>query len=180
MILVAYLQLAPTLTLTSCLPCRIVQLSPELLNMAMTQDQFHHLVAKGLRLYAQMNDNIRESGFVFKRLPEIAPLYDTDIETPRVDAISVTLHKGDLPAADQPASGYCDVMVVHPTDRKGDVPYHNYVHEDGRAIICVSNFAKNDPYFETERRMFFSDLLAVSVSRAMNITGGSAKELQSI
>lgn len=47
----------------------------------------------------------------------------------------------------------------------GDAPDQNYVHEHGRTILCMSNFADRDKWYGTPRRTFWDDCLAECYAR---------------
>lgn len=58
--------------------------------------------------------------------------------------------------------------------------YDNYVHKGGQVILCMINFATNDPLFGTPARMYWPDLMMVAISRVMAAHGGDAKALEAI
>ncbi len=60
------------------------------------------------------------------------------------------------------------------------VPYQNYVHAEGKAVLCMSNFSGRDRLFRQPGRIFWSDLVAVCCSRVMAAHGGSMKGLEAI
>ncbi|KAK4066802.1 hypothetical protein Trihar35433_7229 [Trichoderma harzianum] len=71
----------------------------------------------------------------------------------------------------QPSDQY---QLVQVKSLDSETPaYYNHVHQDGRVILCMYNFASMDL---NKERMHWSDLMAVSASRVMNVNGGSTME----
>ncbi|ROV91257.1 hypothetical protein VPNG_09686 [Cytospora leucostoma] len=63
---------------------------------------------------------------------------------------------------------------------KGENIYVNHVHKDGRDILCMLNFAIDDPLFGTPALIYEPDLIAVVISRVIAAHGGDAKALEAI
>lgn len=79
----------------------------------------------------------------------------------------------------QPFYGYQMVQVNSVPAYDGPCPYSNYVHRNGRVILCMFNFAEMDT--NIGNRMHWSDLMAVSASRAASVNGAtSMEELEAI
>lgn len=79
------------------------------------------------------------------QLPEIAPFYTTRLDAPQMPTLNTNI-EGWLREAGHPDDGYVLVQVENVPEQPhaGPPPYHDYVHKDGRAILCMYNFAAND------------------------------------
>ncbi|KAM0256595.1 hypothetical protein ACHAQJ_004882 [Trichoderma viride] len=75
-----------------------------------------------------------------------------------------------LRECDQPVDGYQYIQVDN-VIAQGPAPYANYVHRNGRSILCMYNFADLDT--NGQNRMHWSDLMAISCARAMSANGQS-------
>lgn len=133
---------------------------------------FGLLTVKGRELHAEL-DSIQRKGHTYVPLPGIAPRYITHLGTPGWAAIAGIQHTM-LREAGQPADGYVMVSVENPPASSGwNQPYYdNYVHKDGRVILCMFNFASNDLLLGIPARMYGPELKAAH--------GGDAKALEAI
>jgi hypothetical protein len=126
------------------------------------------LEAKGRELFASMVEAVRLHGREYRPLPEISGP-DGGYQTHLYDPNPVQFDRNVemmLGAVGVPQDNYVGVETLNVPDRsQGNPPYRNFVHSEGRAILCWHNFAVADAL--GERRMFWSDLMAVSCSCAM-------------
>ncbi|KAJ9162304.1 hypothetical protein NKR19_g1422 [Coniochaeta hoffmannii] len=78
-----------------------------------------------------------------------------------------------LKELNQPTDEYMFIEVHSrgPLDEPPEVakrrqsPYQNYVHRDGRTILCMVNYADRDLRYKTEEQLWWSDLMAGCYSR---------------
>jgi hypothetical protein len=126
------------------------------------------LEAKGRELFASMVEAVRLHGREYRPLPEISGP-DGGYQTHLYDPNPVQFDRNVemmLGAVGVPQDKYVGVETLNVPDcSQGNPPYRNFVHSEGRAILCWHNFAVADAL--GERRMFWSDLMAVSCSCAM-------------
>lgn len=108
-------------------------------------NQYQDLVAKGRALYTAIVRAVEHHGDTFKPLPEIAPFYYTDVDPPESPAISQDMSEA-MANAGHPANNYVFILVHNTLSRSPikECPYQNYVHTDGKALLCMSNFADRD------------------------------------
>lgn len=59
-------------------------------------------------------------------------------------------------------------------------PYQNWVHAEGKAVLCVFNDATRDTLGERPERLFWSDLMAACCTRVMTLTNGDLSGLEAI
>ncbi|KAL7810234.1 hypothetical protein V8C44DRAFT_365612 [Trichoderma aethiopicum] len=144
----------------------------------MSQALIQRLAAKGRSLLLELEQAIDEKGQQYTPFPEIAPRYSTLISPPwmpRLDNRTAAV----VGANGQPFYGYQMVQVNSVPAYDGPCPYSNYVHRNGRVILCMFNFAEMDT--NIGNRMHWSDLMAVSASRAASVNGAtSMEELEAI
>lgn len=146
----------------------------------MDEAQFEQFVRKGRSLHDAILNSIQKRGYTYVPLPEIAPRYQTELDPPAMPALGRVQTKM-LKEAEQPTSGYSLVLVKNTKPlADGEVPYQNYIHREGRAILCMSNYATHDRYFGTPERLYWPDLMAVSISRLMAVHKGTPKALETI
>ncbi|KAM0254296.1 hypothetical protein ACHAQJ_006937 [Trichoderma viride] len=136
----------------------------------MSPEQLNTLAAKGRAIFQELEQAIDERGQIYTPFPEIAPRYITSIDPPYMPRLAPDLEE-ILDRNGQPLDRYHLVQVK--TLDSSPPAYYNYVHQDGRVILCMYNFAAMDL---NKERMHWSDLMAVSASRVMNVNGGSAME----
>ncbi|KAL7904865.1 hypothetical protein GGI35DRAFT_484081 [Trichoderma velutinum] len=136
----------------------------------MSPEQLKSLAAKGRTIFQELEQAINERGQIYTPFPEIAPRYTTAINPPYMPQIGDTL-EDILDRNGQPKDRY-QLVQVKTLDSLAPA-YYNYVHQDGRVILCMYTFASMDL---NKERMHWSDLMAVSASRAMSVNGGSTME----
>ncbi|KAK3939972.1 hypothetical protein QBC46DRAFT_436245 [Diplogelasinospora grovesii] len=144
---------------------------------------FEELVTKGRELYAQLLDSIQARGYTHVQPPRIAPRYVAELGQPKTLDIPLFRDKEVKYKAGQPRDEYIQVQVENGGPSRhsdGSKPYEHYIHKDGRAILSTLMSKGEDRYFYTGQRMYWSDLMAVSVSRVMAAHGGNAKALETI
>ncbi|TFB06617.1 hypothetical protein CCMA1212_001278 [Trichoderma ghanense] len=143
----------------------------------MSQALIQRLAAKGRGLLLELEQAIDEKGQQFAPFPEIAPRYSTLIAPPWMPPLDDRTAKV-VGANEQPSNGY-QMVQVNSVPHRDPSPYTNYVHRNGRVILCMYNFAEMDA--NNENRMHWSDLMAVSASRVASVNGAtSMEELEAI
>ncbi|KKP02013.1 hypothetical protein THAR02_05893 [Trichoderma harzianum] len=136
----------------------------------MSPEQMNTLAAKGRAIFQELEQAIDERGQIYTPFPEIAPRYNTSINPPYMPQVGEKL-ENILKGNGQPSDQY---QLVQVKSLDSETPaYYNHVHQDGRVILCMYNFASMDL---NKERMHWSDLMAVSASRVMNVNGGSTME----
>lgn len=147
----------------------------------MNEAQFSQFVKKGRYLYDEILSSIQQRGHTYVPLPEIAPRYQTEIDPPAMPAVGET-QQGLLENSQQPLTGYSLVLMknTYPLPDVFEAPYQNYIHREGRTILCMSNYAANDRYTGTSERLYWQDVMAVSISRLMAVHKGTPKALETI
>lgn len=146
----------------------------------MNETQFAQFVRKGRSLHDEMLNSIQQRGHTYVPLPEIAPRYQTELDPPAMPALGDVQTKM-LEHENQPVTGYSLVLVRNTQPLPYvEAPYQNYIHREGRAVLCMSNYAANDRYWGTSERVYWPDLMAVSISRLMAVHKGTPKALQTI
>lgn len=146
---------------------------------ASRQAAFDQLVAKGRFHHAEILRSIQTKGNKYIKLPEIAPHYTTTLDPPQMPGIDDRFPL-NFREVGHPENGYVLAQVKNPGMDDSTPPYQNLVHKDGRIVLCMYNYAANDVNFGTPARMYWPDLMAVSISRVMASTGGNAKSLEAI
>ncbi|KAL6697433.1 hypothetical protein J3F84DRAFT_407087 [Trichoderma pleuroticola] len=66
------------------------------------------------------------------------------------------------------------------TRHSAEPPYQHYLHDEGKAILCMNNFARQDQLFGKPGRLFWSDLMAVYFSQTMTACGRDTNGLEAI
>ncbi|ROW02444.1 hypothetical protein VMCG_06103 [Cytospora schulzeri] len=140
---------------------------------------FDQLVTKGRALHADLLHSVRTNGHRYIKLPEISPFYTTRLDLPHMPGLPES-RKDNLRMAGHPADDYVLAQVENVGVPAGQPPYQNYVHKNGRAILCIYNFAASDQLLGTSARMYWPDLMAVAISRVMASSGGDPKSLEAI
>lgn len=124
---------------------------------------------KGEALYHDLREAIALQGNEYKPPPELCPLYNTEIDPPAIPAVYD--HCRDmLTDLGLPNNGYKLIQAFN-VPRTNHTPYQNYVHEDGKAILCMFNYAHLDNLYGS-RRMCWSDIMAACCARVMAASGG--------
>lgn len=80
--------------------------------------------------------------------------------------------------ANQPQTGYLLACVDSRDPPYNDPPYQNYIHQDGKSILCINNCAARDR--NQPRWIFWSDVMAACCTKAMEITGGQMRSIETI
>ncbi|KAK4094094.1 hypothetical protein Purlil1_1585 [Purpureocillium lilacinum] len=139
------------------------------------------LAAKGRDLYQALEEAVAQRGETWVALPEIAPYYNTAIDNPDMptvdDPVRLILDESGSPTEDYV------LLQIHNVGedwKKNGPPYLNYVHAQGKAILCMSNFGDQDLLRGRPGHMFWSDLMAVGCSRVVTSHGGDLKSLEKI
>lgn len=147
--------------------------------MPVSHAVFGQLAAKGRELHDELLDSIQRRGHTYVQLPEIAPRYITNLSPPDWAAIASIQH-AMLQEAGHPDDGYVFADVRNTPVVSARPCYGNYVHKDGRAILCMFNFASDDLLLGTPARMYWPDLMAVAFSRVMAAYGGDSRALEAV
>ena len=147
----------------------------------MSTTNFEILESKGRDLYDTMVSGARAN--VYVALPDISrPTggYRTcvkDMGRPGINSEQRRM----MEMAGVPREWYRSVNVVPPGVSENTPVYYNLVHTEGKAIVCLINFADRDTL--SPDRDHWSDLLAVSCDRAVNrdrITGGPRRDMSAL
>ncbi|KAK7425897.1 hypothetical protein QQZ08_007611 [Neonectria magnoliae] len=141
--------------------------------------QYPELVSKGRQLYAQMIREIHQRGYVVKRLPLIAPHYEISLDEPTEAAIDPGQRKY-LVDTGLPTSDYVFALVTNPGSGKSQPPYQNYVHSQGRVILCMNNYADRDRFYKEPEQVYWTDLMAVTLHRVTVANGTNTRGLEAI
>ncbi|KAL7892111.1 major facilitator superfamily domain-containing protein [Trichoderma sp. SZMC 28014] len=129
------------------------------------------LTIKGQEIYSELLNAIATNGRRYIPFLELAPRYITNIDVSTIPAGyngREICHM--LEEAGQPKDRY-QYIGVNNVDQDGPTPYYNYVHRDGKSLLCFYNFAELDT--NGNERMHWSDLMAVCCSRIMSVNGRS-------
>lgn len=70
--------------------------------------------------------------------------------------------------------------VPSPVPRDEQVPYQNYVHAEGKAVLCLFNAASRDSMSGRPERIFWSDMMAFCCASVMRVTGGTMGGIEAI
>lgn len=166
------------------------------MNRQLTADEFLLLASKGRTLYQAMQQPVArilgdEGASLLGPLGPM-PNYRIGLDPPKnlghkndTDDLSSALREHG-----SPVRGYVLTKVSN-EDRDGSTPAaeshwrslicQNYVHSDGKAILCMANFARTDKLWGKPDRVFWSDLRAASCARVMDkYPGGSMAALEHI
>jgi hypothetical protein len=78
--------------------------------------------------------------------------------------------KSAMVKAGHPLTNYVFIVVNNsnvelPGRETPQPPYQNFVHAQGEALLCISNFADRDEMFGRPERLFWSDLVAACCFR---------------
>lgn len=146
-----------------------------------TQEQLQELVIKGKIIYDNAVLSINRDGDTFKQLPDLAPNYKIVLEHSSKASLE-GCYETSLKQLGHPVTN-CILAVVENTVKfvpEKEPPYQNYIHADGKAILCMNNLAKNDQLFGRPHRLFWSDLMAACFSQTMTAYGGGSEGLEAI
>ncbi|KAM0414638.1 hypothetical protein ACHAPT_013521 [Fusarium lateritium] len=144
------------------------------------------MIADGRRRLTMIEDSIhahrRPNPCRYKLPPQLSPVYTTVIDPAEMPALDGSTMDA-LQEHGDPKHGYKLVQVK--SQRSGvssEAAYQNYIHEEGRAIICVFNYKARD---ETPSYQQFSwtDILVASCVQALaerNRSAGTMVALFSI
>jgi hypothetical protein len=80
--------------------------------------------------------------------------------------------------ASQPQTGYFMTIVRNILNPHDNPPYQNYIHKDGKSILCINNYAVRDS--NQSRPIFWSDVMAACCIGTTEITGGEMRSLETI
>ena len=100
-------------------------------------------------------------------LPALLPLAEESIE-----------HAG------HPLDGYIytevENAVPSPQGTESHVPYNNYIHREGRAILCMYNYSSEDRLAGTAEGQRWTDIMAGCCALVMEETGGDMGLLEAV
>ncbi|KAK4180347.1 hypothetical protein QBC36DRAFT_172784, partial [Triangularia setosa] len=76
---------------------------------------------------------------------------------------------------------FADVKNCSLSESKPPI-YQNYIHEDGKAILCMSNYLKDDDLykFKSPNQIFWSDMLSVCCSCVASMHKYHFRDLETI
>ncbi|GAB1316350.1 hypothetical protein MFIFM68171_06560 [Madurella fahalii] len=149
----------------------------------LTASEMSDLVVTGRALYAQFLRNLERCSNQYQMLPELAPYYDVSLDPPHAPVIGPRIEKA---LAEDGHLGddyvFAEVVNINLPGRSeaNGRPYQNYVDANGKALLCISNFADRDRLFGRQERIFWSDLMALCCAKVMATHGGNMRGLQSI
>jgi hypothetical protein len=143
--------------------------------------EYPGLVAKGRTIYAQLVRAVEYHGDRFQPLPEIAPYYYTTFDPPSMPFLFPET-ENSIADAGHPRGSYVFIDVNNSGHWAQPLqsPYQNYVHAEGKALLCMNNFANRDQLFMQPERIFWSDLMAVCCAQVMATHGGNMRGLEAI
>ncbi|PNP58895.1 hypothetical protein THARTR1_01143 [Trichoderma harzianum] len=144
----------------------------------MDPEKLQELIAKGKTLYDKAVFDINRDGNTFKQLPDLGPNYDINID-PGSDISIHKDHEKSVSELGHPLTDYC-LAVAGNVPCSEVPPYQNYIHDKGKAILCMHNFAAQDRLFGKPGRLFWSDLMAACFSQTMTACGCDTNGLDAI
>ncbi|KAG5743998.1 hypothetical protein H9Q69_012787 [Fusarium xylarioides] len=136
------------------------------------------MIPMGRERYARIEDAIHQHRKVnhspYKLPPSLAPSYHaTVIDATRLSVPYNSIFEG-LERHSEPENGYILVDVNSTTPNPSEVPpYTNYIHQNGRVIMCLHNY-KTDDLTAKEGALKWTDIMAASCVAAMSISGRPA------
>ncbi|KAL7948523.1 hypothetical protein V8C42DRAFT_342550 [Trichoderma barbatum] len=113
-------------------------------------EKLQELITKGNAIYDKAILDINRDGNAIEQLPDLAPNYQIQLD-PISDTAMQTEYKEN-----------------------------NYIHDEGKVILCMYNFAVKDRLFGKPGRLFWSDLMATCYSQMMAAHDHDTKDLEVI
>ncbi|KAK3939525.1 hypothetical protein QBC46DRAFT_342490 [Diplogelasinospora grovesii] len=138
-------------------------------------EMLERLRLTGSKLYRQLQVAINHPDGVSVSLPTLSDGYSHDIESGLQKYVSKpTLEI--IEANGFPRNGY-DLFQINGS---GEYAYENYIHSDGKAILCVYNFAKSDRYYKKPQKMPWIQMMSACCVLAMKRSGGDIAKLEAV
>ncbi|KAL5595068.1 hypothetical protein FOVSG1_008757 [Fusarium oxysporum f. sp. vasinfectum] len=135
------------------------------------------MIPMGRRRYARVADAIHQHTQVnhgsYRTPPTLSPFYRADCSSAARLSVNDDIET-TLANHSEPQNGYILVNVDSTTpDPRQPAPYSNYVHEEGRVIMCMFNYRYFDPRPRSEQ-MKWADTMAASCVEALSLSGRAA------
>ncbi len=147
------------------------------MDLLLSNDEYENLVANGRSLYNRLLAAVSRNTTQAESLPEIAPHYRLHMDpSDGIFASDPTMTA--ITEAGHPTSDY--VLILARSHGTMQWAYQNYVHKNGRAILCMNNYSSRDLLLGQPEQIFWSDMMAVCYARAVSDYGGEAESLQAI
>ena len=152
---------------------------PRSLPLNLRLHELQELVVKGRGLYAHMLAEIARFDSWDRMPPDLsAKNYIINLDYDGMPAVEAGVY-GMIRNASQPLTGYYLACVRNIVSEQNDPPYQNYIHKDGKSILCINNCAARDVN-QQPSRIFWSDIMAACCIKAMEITGGEMRFIETI
>ncbi|KAF5653173.1 hypothetical protein F25303_2603 [Fusarium sp. NRRL 25303] len=133
------------------------------------------MIPMGRVRYARIEEAIHQHRQVnhspYKQPPSLAPSYRAECSPATMLSVPMRTIETTLEDHSEPKNGYIlvDVDSTTPNPRE-QAPYLNYVHEDGRVIMCLFNYKELDPT-PKEQALKWADIMAASCVEALSPSG---------
>ena len=104
--------------------------------------KYTDLIAEGRAIYAEQLRSIERNWAVPKPLPILEPWYHTLVDPPGAPSISAEGVLQEMEYEGQPRDGYFFIQADNTGSNASNIaqtPYQNYVHVDGKAILCMNS-----------------------------------------
>ena len=73
-----------------------------------------------------------------------------------------------------------NVQVSDPKGEEDTSPYNNYIHDDGRVILCIYNFGGKDHNRGTPNALKWTDMMTAACAEVMKRTNGQMSNLEAV
>jgi hypothetical protein len=110
------------------------------------------LLETGRKLFENLQQSILENSNEYKAIKELAPRYTTEIDRPTMPGLSNKFIEA-LRNSGSPVGNY-HLVTVDNVPSRNNPPYYNYVHVEGKAVLCLFNYGDCDVSNATAPRMF--------------------------
>lgn len=142
--------------------------------------EYSELIAAGRAVYAAQFRGIESNSG--KSLPTLEPWYYTVQDLPSEPWMPSLKIQTDMQNAGHPSKDYVLIQAADSGSTSPETPYQNYVHKEGKVILCMNNYASRDDLAKASspNRMFWSDLMAQCFFRVVRYHRGDLRSLQVI
>lgn len=150
------------------------------------------LSAKGHEVFLGLQQSLISRSKSASEIPIFNDKYSTTIRSLEED---LPLSDWTFAAIEQighPITGYMShgVKGVIPDDVKEVIPqevpiqtpdpYSNFIHKDGKVILCMFNFASHDSNRGTPHALKWTDMMTAACAEVMQSTNGQADNLEAV